>query len=752
MKSKEKSLTSLTTAAAEYDVLISNKEAKIADLTAEASVAKSEIEKLQKSLRDTATSSESSKANLKSAQQDNEKLVKNLSRVQQELDGLRKLMSAKQSEDAQRKEADKSREKELEKLRADLVASIEAEKRSRETSSQTIEELKSQIKDAQAFADQRKVHVDELETRLSDLQGKLEKQTDLLSATAKVVKGLEFDLAESRKRLIDRDREFDAVAKAKDGFERSLGLAQTKLSDQEDAILLLEREKVDWAGKLDSANREFKNQQNRLEAMETESRNMVAENKVLRQQADHAKVLSKMQEDEIVLLRSRENKTIVEHVHVLEKAKKVTDRELASTKMERDQLLSVMKSMEQQKTRLIGDIEDMARQNDILRADVRAAEKAQGSSPEDLQREKEARQQAEARAAQLEKLVPKSEQVTQLQERHDKDQASLKKLEKDLADALSKVKPQQQELIKLRAQGEKDQKEISTLRKQLATATEDALKTNGTPRTSSGHQAHPSIKALQELQLGNEQLSQSMVDELQKNKFSSRNPNSRATDENNPQPATFGTARTKMTTVSEDTSKLLAVQQTLERDIRQLRSELQTTQNLAKDAQKGRTEAEARVAATEKRLKDMSSMHDPALSSSAGFAARLNKEMEKERARYQQDLQEFERTVHQTRAKYQAELAQLTEDLGSQRDNMLRFKEANRLLKAKEEELRRELEDELHSSSGWKRERERLESRIVDLNTALEAASSKTDETQGQQVRHVAQMKDLRRKLDESET
>ena len=43
---------------------------------------------------------------------------------------------------------------------------------------------------------------------------------------------------------------------------------------------------------------------------------------------------------------------------------------------------------------------------------------------------------------------------------------------------------------------------------------------------------------------------------------------------------------------------------------------------------------------------------------------------------------------------------------------MLRYKEANRLLKAKEEELRLQLEDELHSSSGWKRDRERLESRV----------------------------------------
>jgi hypothetical protein len=40
----------------------------------------------------------------------------------------------------------------------------------------------------------------------------------------------------------------------------------------------------------------------------------------------------------------------------------------------------------------------------------------------------------------------------------------------------------------------------------------------------------------------------------------------------------------------------------------------------------------------------------------------------------------------------------------------------------------------------------------VDLNTALEAASSNSEVNQGQHVKHVAQMKELRRKLDESET
>lgn len=66
-----------------------------------------------------------------------------------------------------------------------------------------------------------------------------------------------------------------------------------------------------------------------------------------------------------------------------------------------------------------------------------------------------------------------------------------------------------------------------------------------------------------------------------------------------------------------------------------------------------------------------------------------------------------------------AELSKLSDDLAAQRADMLRYKEANRLLKAKEEELRMQLEDELHSSSGWKRERERLESRVGECGVVV---------------------------------
>lgn len=50
------------------------------------------------------------------------------------------------------------------------------------------------------------------------------------------------------------------------------------------------------------------------------------------------------------LLRSRENKTIVEHVYVLEAAKRISDRQLAEAKLELQSLRVYVKSLEKART------------------------------------------------------------------------------------------------------------------------------------------------------------------------------------------------------------------------------------------------------------------------------------------------------------------------------------------------------------------------------------------------------------------
>lgn len=77
-----------------------------------------------------------------------------------------------------------------------------------------------------------------------------------------------------------------------------------------------------------------------------------------------------MRDKEIEYLRSRENKTVVEHYHVMEAAKKFTDQQLAEQIRENTRLNKLLKSLETHRNRLNADLEDLARQYDELKAKV----------------------------------------------------------------------------------------------------------------------------------------------------------------------------------------------------------------------------------------------------------------------------------------------------------------------------------------------------------------------------------------------
>jgi chromosome segregation ATPase len=216
MKAKEERLSTMTSATADYEVVIKRKEASIADLIAEAGTYRSDIEDLTRKLRAADSTAEIAKRDVQAMTKDSEKLNGNMSRLQSELDGLRRLMSAKQDEAAQWREADRSRETELTGLRDQLTQSGRDAKSMRDSLNQSIETLGLQLKEAKTDLATTTVESDNFKSQLAEAQGQLERQTNLLSSTAKVTRGLESDLAECRKRLIVRDAELDAANKAKE--------------------------------------------------------------------------------------------------------------------------------------------------------------------------------------------------------------------------------------------------------------------------------------------------------------------------------------------------------------------------------------------------------------------------------------------------------------------------------------------------------------------------------------------------------
>lgn len=180
----------------------------------------------------------------------------------------------------------------------------------------------------------------------------------------------------------------------------------------------------------------------------------------------------KERDKEIALLRSRENKTIVEHVHVLESAKKYAEKQLHEQVGENRRLNGMLKNLEAQRNRLQGDMEDLQRQIEVARVSKsKEARKARVSmSPEEkevsatYEEERRGRLAAEAKVASLEidvadyrrqlstkslssgsvrghsssqaeaKLARKEEEYTRLKHAHDTTLAHNQKLQSELAD------------------------------------------------------------------------------------------------------------------------------------------------------------------------------------------------------------------------------------------------------------------------------------------------------------------------------
>lgn len=83
----------------------------------------------------------------------------------------------------------------------------------------------------------------------------------------------------------------------------------------------------------------------------------------------------KNREWEVKQLESKQDKTIVEHVHVLEEAKRVTDRQLDDAQKELARTAAYIRSLEKAKSRLTGEAEDLARETERERLELRAKEK-----------------------------------------------------------------------------------------------------------------------------------------------------------------------------------------------------------------------------------------------------------------------------------------------------------------------------------------------------------------------------------------
>jgi myosin protein heavy chain len=183
-------------------------------------------------------------------------------------------------------------------------------------------------------------------------------------------------------------------------------------------VLDIESEKAEWAGRMESISRQLTQESAKRQHFEQQLHAQQVELSELRNLASEVeRELAKAEGDiktrdaEIELLRSRENKTIVEHVYVLENAKKIAERETASQISENSRLNKILKGLEATKFRLQSELDDAKKQVTELKStrsrQARAARASLSNEEKDtshlLEDATRARLVAEARAAGLDR-------------------------------------------------------------------------------------------------------------------------------------------------------------------------------------------------------------------------------------------------------------------------------------------------------------------------------------------------------------
>ena len=152
-------------------------------------------------------------------------------------------------------------------------------------------------------------------------------------------------------------------------MERQLSSAQAKIDDYEEAVIQLEREKSNWVRQMDQTRQQLEEEKTKRQQLEKHAQTQKSEliklkdrNIKLDRELNKALDNLKAREWEIKQLESRQDKTIVEHVHVLEEAKRVTDRQLAEAQVELQKNATYIRSLEKAKAKLASEAEDLSRE------------------------------------------------------------------------------------------------------------------------------------------------------------------------------------------------------------------------------------------------------------------------------------------------------------------------------------------------------------------------------------------------------
>ncbi|KAI0954365.1 hypothetical protein AcV7_007621 [Taiwanofungus camphoratus] len=408
-------LTEMARTATEYSNMIKKKEEDLDRLANELESSKAERGRLQKQITELQGKVDTLTSDLDAQHFDRQRSATAQSKLQEELDELRALLEAKTTEETRRSEVEKSKEQELSDLRGQVGKLSEELDEARRTALEGQTKLKVELDTfLREHNSLQQSHVS-LSERERSAQAQLKKTEAALSDAEKSRRTLESELQSIRSRQIDTESQLADLQKTKEALERQLATAQARYEDFEDVVLQLEREKGSHDRQMDAIKKQLEAESLKRSQLEKAASTQKAEiirlkDHNVKLDRDLNKALSdlKAREWEVKQLEARQDKTIVEHVHVLEEAKRVTDRQLAKAQEELQQNQAYIRSLEKAKSRFMSEAEDLAREKEQEQVELRARERRIRTEEEkaarilaDLEKERHAREAADLHVRRL---------------------------------------------------------------------------------------------------------------------------------------------------------------------------------------------------------------------------------------------------------------------------------------------------------------------------------------------------------------
>ncbi|KAL1743339.1 nonmuscle myosin heavy chain b [Schizophyllum fasciatum] len=408
-------LAEMARTANEYSTMIQRKEERIAILQHDLDAAALASKQAAKEIIDLKSDIDTLAAELDAERQDRTRGVTIQNKLQEELDELRATLNAKTSEEERRNEVEKSREQEVATLRAQ-VTQMEAEvTEARRTALELQGKLKTELEHVNREHQSLENTYASLLERERGAQAQLTKSQAALSDTEKAKRSLESELQSLRSRQSESEDSLAAAHKAKETLERQLAAAQAKYLDFDELVIQMERDKGAIQRQLESSKKELEsetakrtNLEQRLASQKAELIRIKDHNVKLERELKKALDDLKAREWEVRQLESKQDKTIVEHVHVLEEAKRVTDRQLADAQLELQKNTAYIRSLEKAKSRLMHEAEDLQRETERERLEMRTRDKTGRAQEEraakaiaDFEKERKAKDLAELQVRRL---------------------------------------------------------------------------------------------------------------------------------------------------------------------------------------------------------------------------------------------------------------------------------------------------------------------------------------------------------------